>query len=238
MAKRSNGHTLGKLPGAKEPDYDVGYAKPPVDTRFKPGQSGNPRGRPKGAKSKSNRLPALNEERLKTAITEEAYRMISVRDGDRLVEMPVIQAIIRSITLTAAKGNQRSQRMCVDLLQGVERENKALHDELLQAAIDYKVEWERELHRREQLGETGQEPVPHPDDIVIYTNTGEVEIRGPLTKEEKVKWDRLREAKLDCDEFIPELEQMAAEDPDNRAIKDELARQRSLRAKIAKVIPD
>ncbi len=31
---------------------------------------------------------------------------------------------------------------------------------------------------------------------------------------------------------------MAAEDPDNRAIKDELARQRSLRAKIAKVIPD
>ena len=59
-----------------------------------------------------------------------------------------------------------------------------------------------------------------------------------MTKEEKVKWDRLREAKFDCDEFIPELEQMAAEDPDNRAIKDELARQRSLRAKIAKVIPD
>ncbi len=59
-----------------------------------------------------------------------------------------------------------------------------------------------------------------------------------MTKEEKVKWDRLREAKLDCDEFIPELEQMAAEDPDNPFIKDELKRQRRLRAEIAKVIPD
>jgi len=28
-----------------EPPYDVGYAKPPSKTRFKPGQSGNPRGR-------------------------------------------------------------------------------------------------------------------------------------------------------------------------------------------------
>jgi hypothetical protein len=27
--------------------YNVGYGKPPTDTRFKPGQSGNPRGRPK-----------------------------------------------------------------------------------------------------------------------------------------------------------------------------------------------
>ena len=28
-------------------DYEIGYGKPPKQTRFKPGQSGNPRGRPK-----------------------------------------------------------------------------------------------------------------------------------------------------------------------------------------------
>ena len=33
------------LPAA--PSYDVGYRKPPVQTRFKPGQSGNPKGHPK-----------------------------------------------------------------------------------------------------------------------------------------------------------------------------------------------
>lgn len=51
------------------PGYEVGYGKPPEDTRFRKGQSGNPRGRPKGAK---NKLPALNEERMKTIILEEA----------------------------------------------------------------------------------------------------------------------------------------------------------------------
>ena len=31
-------------------DYEVGYGKPPKEHRFKKGQSGNPRGRPKDAK--------------------------------------------------------------------------------------------------------------------------------------------------------------------------------------------
>ena len=31
--------------------YEVGYGKPPRATRFQPGKSGNPNGRPKGAKS-------------------------------------------------------------------------------------------------------------------------------------------------------------------------------------------
>ena len=32
---------------ADEKDYPVGYKKPPLHSRFKPGQSGNPKGRPK-----------------------------------------------------------------------------------------------------------------------------------------------------------------------------------------------
>jgi hypothetical protein len=31
-------------------DYAVGYGKPPVETRFQKGQSGNPQGRPRGTK--------------------------------------------------------------------------------------------------------------------------------------------------------------------------------------------
>src|SRR5580704_12538166 len=49
----------------------VGYCKPPTTTRFQKGKSGNPRGRPKEAKG---RLPAINEERMKSILIEEAYR--------------------------------------------------------------------------------------------------------------------------------------------------------------------
>lgn len=81
--------------------YQVGYGKPPAHSRFKPGQSGNPSGRPKGAKNK--RL-ALHEERLKSIILEEAYRFIKVSDGDRPVSIPMAQAVIRSLAVNAARG--------------------------------------------------------------------------------------------------------------------------------------
>ena len=37
------------MPPDSESDYEVGYGKPPRETRFAKGQSGNPRGRPSGA---------------------------------------------------------------------------------------------------------------------------------------------------------------------------------------------
>jgi hypothetical protein len=44
-------------------DYEVGYGRPPVHSRFKPGQSGNPAGRPKGAKNFATEIAAeLKEE--------------------------------------------------------------------------------------------------------------------------------------------------------------------------------
>jgi Family of unknown function (DUF5681) len=62
-----------------ERDYKVGYKKPPLHTRFKRGQSGNPRGRPRGAKNFSTVLnDALNQ---RVVVTENGrHRMISKRE--------------------------------------------------------------------------------------------------------------------------------------------------------------
>ena len=37
-------------------DYEIGYGRPPKSTRFKPGQSGNTKGRPKGSTNLENLL--------------------------------------------------------------------------------------------------------------------------------------------------------------------------------------
>src|SRR4029078_7462453 len=108
-----------KLLGPASARYDVGYGKPPAETRFKPGQSGNPRGRPKGAK---NKLPALNEERLKGIILAEAYRAIRINDGDKQIKVPMAQAIVRAVAVNAVKGQQRAQRLFTELLTSTERE--------------------------------------------------------------------------------------------------------------------
>ena len=163
-------------------DYEVGYGKPPAATRFKPGVSGNPLGRPRGAR---NRRPALNEERLRGIILEEAYRTVHVRDGEKSVTVSVAQAVVRSLALNAAKGQHRAQRLFSQLLAATEEANRLRHDEWLRTAIEYKVEWERELERRRALGVVAPDPIPHPDDIEIDMETGAVIVRGPMTKEDK-----------------------------------------------------
>ena len=178
---------LAARPG-KKASFEVGYGKPPATTRFKPGQSGNPKGRPKGSKNKT-KVPALYEEKMKAILLEEAYRTIKVKEGSGQVTVTMAQAVIRSLAVNAAKGNLRAQRLFTELLFTTERENKRLHDEWLDTAITYKVEWERELARRERLGITGPEPLPHPDHVIINVRTNEVRITGPATKEEKEQWD-------------------------------------------------
>lgn len=45
-------------------EYEVGYGKPPEDTKFKDGRSGNPKGRPKGSKNTYKLLQEILEQKL------------------------------------------------------------------------------------------------------------------------------------------------------------------------------
>jgi len=81
---------------AEEHDDEVGYRKPPKGTRFRKGESGNPRGRPKGARN------------LKTDLVEELNERICAREGERTVTISKQRAILKSLVARTMKGDARA----------------------------------------------------------------------------------------------------------------------------------
>ena len=168
---------------------------------------------------------------MKEIVMEEAYRTIEVRDGTRSLTIPVIQAVIRNMALNAAKGDKRSQRLMTDLLQTTERERKTDAEEWFTIATEYKAFWSKEIHRCKKNGLAIPKPLPHPDDVVLNTETGEYEIRGPMNEDEK-DYLTLLDLKADIEMRIPDLEDKAAKTPKNKKVREELA---SLKSTIAKI---
>lgn len=208
-------------------NYEVGYGKPPAEHRFKKGQSGNSRGRPKGQKSQIN----LSEERLKDIIVGEAYRNIKLVENGKPITLSVAEAIIRSMAVNAVKGEARAQKMFTHLLTETENSNKRLADQWLQTAIDYKIDWTEEIERCKRLGLPIPAPIPHPDHIEIDMNTGQVIVKGPFTKEEKADWDKLEVRRRQALEEIQQLRALLEDTKDEsvrKFIEDDLALEESI----------
>jgi Family of unknown function (DUF5681) len=97
-------------------------------------------------------------ERAEEIALQEAYRPVTVRDGEKITRIPAIQAVHRSQIALAAKGNGPAQRAVLRIIQKIERERFDLDMELLKTAIEYQMNAARDLSARPSflLGEIEQ----------------------------------------------------------------------------------
>ena len=101
--------------------YAVGYQKPPKHSQFKPGQSGNPQGRPKGLKN------------LATDLSEELNEKILVTESGQSIEVTKQRALIKTMIAKSLKGDARTMSALMNLIVGIEQsaQNKILDDDVL-----------------------------------------------------------------------------------------------------------
>lgn len=83
--------------------YKVGYKSPPLHTRFRAGQSGNPRGRPKKAES------------LNTIVRKTLGGKVAVRTANGTKKISRIEAVLQKTLELAMKGNPRAQAELIKL---------------------------------------------------------------------------------------------------------------------------
>jgi hypothetical protein len=88
-----------------EPSYTVGYGRPPKHAQFKPGQSGNLKGRPKRNRS-------LHEQRRQLYM-----RNVPVTIGNRKQTMPLILAIEQALMEKALTGDPRAVQAAIKVVK-------------------------------------------------------------------------------------------------------------------------
>jgi hypothetical protein len=82
----------------RPPGYEVGFGRPPKANRFKPGQSGNPAGRPKRAN-----LPD-------TAVEDALQELVRVSDKGRQRRIRALDVILRQVRSAAMRGHLPSAK--------------------------------------------------------------------------------------------------------------------------------
>lgn len=127
----------------------VGYCNPPEHSRFKMGQSGNPRGRPKGALSMATVLERTLRERV--AINENGKRKTITK----------LEAAIKQLSNKAASGDMKAFSLLAGLVRSAEE--RAVHTSNSSPALEPDEKVVSEILRRWETVRKEQQRVEQGD---------------------------------------------------------------------------
>lgn len=183
---------MAKKRQSKNGYYDIGRNKTPTWTRFQPGKSGNPNGRPRKTPKEAPMTPTESE--LDNLLRAELDRELTINEGGKPKKIKARELVPRSQINSAIKGNSNAQRHVMLEMRELERRD-AERAKLLEAqqeaerqqqimVYEYMVRkkdersaiWEEAATR----GCEPDQPWPHPDDILLFPKQQRWRTRGPF----------------------------------------------------------
>jgi hypothetical protein len=84
--------------------YKIGKGRPPLTTRWKPGQSGNPNGRPKGSRPVGAVLQDIIQQK------------VSVTESGKTRRISALEVMLRRLANDAMKSDQRAIKLLLSLV--------------------------------------------------------------------------------------------------------------------------
>ena len=85
--------------------YEVGYRRPPLSGQFKPGKTGNPKGRPKGSRN------------FLTLLEQELAKPVVVNENGKKKTISRMQAMTKRLVTDALQGDQKALLTLVKILR-------------------------------------------------------------------------------------------------------------------------
>jgi hypothetical protein len=114
---------VGSTPAADQ-GYKVGYGRPPLHGQFKPGTSGNKKGRPKGSRN------------AKSLVEEVANSPVTVRENGKARKTTKLRAMLEAAAVNAIKGDIRALNAFIALLIRTGHLDQSENDELMTSLPD------------------------------------------------------------------------------------------------------
>jgi hypothetical protein len=165
----------------------IGYGRPPEHSRFKKGQSGNPKGRPRRT-SAAESVPEAPE--IQRIVLDEAKRPVTVKEGGRTIRMPAKRAVTRAEIVNALRGSAYAQKHVLEQTEKFEREEQKEIARKNAAARAYVATCHHEIDDAKERGLPVPDFLPNPDDIIIEPGRP-FRVDGPVDEEELARVEEL-----------------------------------------------